>query len=97
MINLGLRVVSAVVRPVAVRDVRRDRGGSTLAFGYALGQPLEPLRGPPRRRSAACPRRLIYTGIPGGVGNRRTPPRFLKPATSRSTEWTAWARQQTFT
>ncbi|HEV7146512.1 MAG TPA: fumarylacetoacetate hydrolase family protein [Pedococcus sp.] len=24
-------------------------------------------------------RRLIFTGTPGGVGNRRTPPCFLRP------------------
>jgi 2-keto-4-pentenoate hydratase/2-oxohepta-3-ene-1,7-dioic acid hydratase in catechol pathway len=32
--------------------------------------------------SALCPLLpgdLIFTGTPGGVGNRRTPPRFLQP------------------
>jgi 2-keto-4-pentenoate hydratase/2-oxohepta-3-ene-1,7-dioic acid hydratase in catechol pathway len=34
------------------------------------------------RLSAICPLwpgDLIFTGTPGGVGNRRTPPRFLRP------------------
>jgi 2-keto-4-pentenoate hydratase/2-oxohepta-3-ene-1,7-dioic acid hydratase in catechol pathway len=34
------------------------------------------------RLSAICPLLpgdLIFTGTPGGVGNRRQPPRFLQP------------------
>ena len=45
--------------------------------------------------SATCPLLpgdLIFTGTPGGVGNRRTPPRFLRGGEVLSAGWTASGR-----
>ncbi|MFI7542295.1 fumarylacetoacetate hydrolase family protein [Actinoplanes sp. NPDC049599] len=46
------------------------------------GEMIFPIDDLVARLSAICPLLpgdLIFTGTPGGVGNRRTPPRFLRP------------------
>jgi 2-keto-4-pentenoate hydratase/2-oxohepta-3-ene-1,7-dioic acid hydratase in catechol pathway len=55
--------------------------GETLQSGRT-GEMIFPIDDLVARISAICPLLpgdLIFTGTPGGVGNRRTPPRFLKP------------------
>jgi 2-keto-4-pentenoate hydratase/2-oxohepta-3-ene-1,7-dioic acid hydratase in catechol pathway len=78
------------VTPDAFPD-RDDIGFSSSLISGAVDEPLQsgrtsemifPIDDLVARISAICPLLpgdLIFTGTPAGVGNRRTPPRFLRP------------------
>jgi 2-keto-4-pentenoate hydratase/2-oxohepta-3-ene-1,7-dioic acid hydratase in catechol pathway len=60
---------------------RLEPGGEVLQEGCTADL-IFPIDDLVARLSAVCPLLpgdLIFTGTPGGVGNRRTPPRFLRP------------------
>jgi 2-keto-4-pentenoate hydratase/2-oxohepta-3-ene-1,7-dioic acid hydratase in catechol pathway len=60
---------------------RAELDGETIQHGRT-GQMIFPIDDLVHRISLVCPLLpgdLIFTGTPEGVGNRRTPPRFLQP------------------
>jgi 2-keto-4-pentenoate hydratase/2-oxohepta-3-ene-1,7-dioic acid hydratase in catechol pathway len=61
--------------------IEADAGTEPLQHGRT-SQMIFPIDDLVARLSAVCPLLpgdLIFTGTPAGVGNRRTPPRFLRP------------------